>query len=131
MRYINSIGAHESGLIGEDPYSVPNNLMPYLAPVTIGKLKEINVFGNQYPTMDGTGVRDYIHVVDLAIGHLRSLEKITCSTGVEVYNLGTGKGYSVLEMIAAFEKASSKNIPYKITDARLGDVAVCYADPVK
>lgn len=131
LRYFNPIGAHESGQIGEDPYGVPNNLMPYLAQVAIGKLMELNVFGNHYPTMDGTGVRDYIHVVDLAIGHLRALEKITYSTGVEVYNLGTGKGYSVLEMIAAFEKASSKIIPYKITDARLGDVAVCYADPVK
>ncbi|MBT2736749.1 UDP-glucose 4-epimerase GalE [Bacillus sp. ISL-7] len=131
LRYFNPIGAHESGQIGEDPNGVPNNLMPYIAQVAIGKLEELNVFGNQYPTKDGTGVRDYIHVVDLALGHLRALEKITYSTGVEVYNLGTGKGYSVLEMIAAFEKASSKNIPYKITDARHGDVAVCYADPVK
>ncbi|MGG3564196.1 UDP-glucose 4-epimerase GalE [Neobacillus rhizosphaerae] len=131
LRYFNPIGAHESGLIGEDPNGVPNNLMPYISQVAIGKQKELNVFGNIYPTKDGTGVRDYIHVVDLAIGHLRALEKVTYSTGIEVYNLGTGKGYSVLEIITAFEKASGKKIPYKITEARPGDVAVCYADPVK
>lgn len=131
LRYFNPIGAHESGQIGEDPLGVPNNLMPYIAQVAIGKLKELNVFGNKYPTNDGTGVRDYIHVVDLALGHLSALEKVTYSTGIEVYNLGTGKGYSVLEMISAFEKASGKMVPYKIVDSRPGDVAVCYADPVK
>jgi UDP-glucose 4-epimerase len=131
LRYFNPIGAHGSGQIGEDPNGVPNNLMPYIAQVAIGKLKELNVFGNQYATKDGTGVRDYIHVVDLALGHLRALEKNTYSKGVEVYNLGTGKGYSVLEMISAFEEASGKKIPYKVVDSRPGDVAVCYADPVK
>jgi UDP-glucose 4-epimerase len=131
LRYFNPIGAHHGGHIGEDPNGVPNNLMPYIAQVAIGKLKELNVFGNQYPTKDGTGVRDYIHVVDLALGHLRALEKSTYSTGVEVYNLGTGKGYSVLEVISAFEKASGKKIQYKIVDSRPGDVAVCYADPEK
>lgn len=131
LRYFNPIGAHDSGRIGEDPNGVPNNLMPYIAQVAVGKLKELNVFGNHYPTKDGTGVRDYIHVVDLALGHLKALEKITYSTGVEVYNLGTGKGYSVLEMVSAFEKASGKKIPFKIVDSRPGDVAVCYADPVK
>jgi UDP-glucose 4-epimerase len=131
LRYFNPIGAHESGQIGEDPNGIPNNLMPYIAQVAIGKLKELYIFGNHYPTKDGTGVRDYIHVVDLALGHLRALEKITHSTGVEIYNLGTGKGYSVFEMISVFEKASGKKIPYKIVDSRPGDVAVCYADPVK
>ncbi|NHM29256.1 UDP-glucose 4-epimerase GalE [Neobacillus terrae] len=131
LRYFNPIGAHQSGLLGEDPNGIPNNLMPYITQVAIGKLKKLNVFGNQYPTNDGTGVRDYIHVVDLAVGHLKALERITFSTGVEVYNLGTGKGYSVLEMITAFEKASGKKIPYKIVESRPGDVAVCYADPEK
>ena len=131
LRYFNPIGAHESGLIGEDPNGVPNNLMPYISQVAIGKQKELNIFGNQYPTKDGTGVRDYIHVVDLALGHLKALETITYSTGIDVYNLGTGKGYSVLEMISAFEKASGKKIPYKIVEPRPGDIAVCYADSVK
>ncbi|MGG7620215.1 UDP-glucose 4-epimerase GalE [Bacillus coreaensis] len=131
LRYFNPIGAHDSGQIGEDPNGVPNNLMPYIAQVAVGKLKKLNVFGNQYPTKDGTGVRDYIHVVDLALGHLKALEKITYSTGIEVYNLGTGKGYSVLDIISAFEKASGKKIPFEIVDSRPGDVAVCYADPLK
>lgn len=131
LRYFNPIGAHKSGLIGEDPNGIPNNLMPYITQVAAGMLKELHVFGNQYPTLDGTGVRDYIHVVDLAKGHLKALEKISLSSGIDVYNLGTGKGYSVLEMIDAFEKASNKRIPYKIVDARLGDAAICYADPFK
>jgi UDP-glucose 4-epimerase len=131
LRYFNPIGAHKSGLIGEDPNGIPNNLMPFITQVAVGKLKELNVFGNQYPTIDGTGVRDYIHVVDLAIGHLRALEKVSNSYGVDAYNLGTGKGYSVLEMVSAFEKASGKKVPYKIVEARSGDAAVCYADPLK
>ncbi|MCM3568217.1 UDP-glucose 4-epimerase GalE [Neobacillus mesonae] len=131
LRYFNPIGAHESGLIGEDPNGIPNNLMPYITQVAVGKLKELNVFGNQYSTVDGTGVRDYIHVVDLAKGHLKALEKISISSGVEAYNLGTGKGYSVLETVSAFETASNKQIPYKIVDPRPGDAAICYANPTK
>jgi UDP-glucose 4-epimerase len=131
LRYFNPIGAHESGRIGEDPNGIPNNLMPYITQVAVGKLNELRVFGNDYPTSDGTGVRDYIHVVDLASGHLKSLEKVLNSSGVEAYNLGTGKGYSVLETVSAFEKASGINIPYKIVDRRPGDVAKCYADPTK
>ena len=131
LRYFNPIGAHKSGRIGEDPNGIPNNLLPYISQVAVGKLNELNVFGNDYPTPDGTGVRDYIHVVDLAIGHLRALEKIMGSRGVEAYNLGTGNGYSVLEMVTAFEKASGRNIPYKITARRPGDIGVCYADPTK
>lgn len=131
LRYFNPVGAHDSGLIGEDPNGVPNNLMPYITQVAIGKLKQLSVFGNQYPTVDGTGIRDYIHVVDLAKGHLKALEKASFSSGIEVYNLGTGKGYSVLEMIKAFEKASGKKISYKIVHARPGDVAICYADSGK
>lgn len=131
LRYFNPIGAHESGLIGEDPNGIPNNLMPYITQVAVGKLKELNVFGNHYPTQDGTGVRDYIHVVDLALGHLSALEKIATSTGIDAYNLGTGLGYSVLEMISAFESASGIKIPYKIVDPRPGDTAICYADPQK
>ncbi|MBS4197569.1 UDP-glucose 4-epimerase GalE [Lederbergia citri] len=131
LRYFNPIGAHESGLIGEAPNGIPNNLMPYITQVAIGKLKELNIFGNDYPTKDGTGVRDYIHVVDLAKGHLKALEKVTRTTGVEAYNLGTGKGYSVLEIVEAFEKAANLKIPYKITERRKGDIAICYADPSK
>ncbi len=131
LRYFNPIGAHDSGHIGEDPNGIPNNLLPFISQVAIGKLNELNVFGNHYPSKDGTGVRDYIHVVDLAIGHLRALEKITYTTGIEAFNLGTGNGYSVLEMISAFEKASGKKIPYRIVDSRPGDVAICYADPSK
>jgi UDP-glucose 4-epimerase len=131
LRYFNPIGAHESGLIGEDPNGIPNNLMPYITQVAVGKLKELRVFGNDYPTVDGTGVRDYIHVVDLAKGHVKALEKVLQTTGVEAYNLGTGKGYSVLELVAAFEKVTGIKIPYKIVDRRPGDVAICYADPTK
>ncbi|MBS4205813.1 UDP-glucose 4-epimerase GalE [Lederbergia citrea] len=131
LRYFNPIGAHESGLIGEAPNGIPNNLMPYITQVAIGKLKELNVYGNGYPTIDGTGIRDYIHVVDLAKGHLKALENVIGKTGVEPYNLGTGKGYSVLEVIAAFGKASSVTIPFKIVSPRPGDIAVCYADPTK
>ncbi|PAE44480.1 UDP-glucose 4-epimerase GalE [Bacillus sp. 7884-1] len=131
LRYFNPIGAHESGRIGEDPNGIPNNLMPFITQVAVGKLEKLRVFGNEYPTVDGTGVRDYIHVVDLAKGHLKALEKVTGATGVEAYNLGTGNGYSVLEMVKAFEKASGINIPYQIVENRPGDVAVCYADSSK
>lgn len=131
LRYFNPIGAHESGRIGEDPNGIPNNLMPFITQVAVGKLEKLRVFGNEYPTVDGTGVRDYIHVVDLANGHLKALEKITGATGVEAYNLGTGNGYSVLEMVKAFEKASGIKIPYEIVDNRPGDIAVCYADSTK
>ena len=129
LRYFNPVGAHESGRIGEDPNGIPNNLMPYIAQVAVGKLKELSVFGDDYPTPDGTGVRDYIHVVDLASGHLHALEKLTEQPGIVTYNLGTGQGYSVLEMIRAFEKASGKKIAYKIAPRRGGDIAECYADP--
>jgi UDP-glucose 4-epimerase len=131
LRYFNPIGAHVSGRIGEDPNGIPNNLMPFITQVAVGKLKQLQVFGSDYPTVDGTGVRDYIHVVDLANGHLKALEKILPATGVEAYNLGTGTGYSVLEIVAAFEQASGVKIPYKIVDRRPGDVAVCYADASK
>ncbi|MCC5803220.1 UDP-glucose 4-epimerase GalE [Rossellomorea vietnamensis] len=131
LRYFNPIGAHESGLIGEDPKGIPNNLMPYITQVATGKLPELNVFGNDYSTPDGTGVRDYIHVVDLAKGHIKALEKVLSESGVEAYNLGTGQGYSVLELVAAFEKASGQKIPYKIAPRRPGDIAECYADPSK
>ncbi|MEX2477345.1 MAG: UDP-glucose 4-epimerase GalE [Gracilimonas sp.] len=131
LRYFNPVGAHESGLIGEDPNDIPNNLMPYVSQVAVGKLKELSVFGNDYPTHDGTGVRDYIHVVDLAVGHLKALEKLETKPGLVVYNLGTGNGSSVLDMINAFEKASGKKVPYKIAPRRPGDIAACYADPSK
>lgn len=131
LRYFNPIGAHESGMIGEDPNGIPNNLMPFITQVAVGKLKELQVFGNDYPTIDGTGVRDYIHVVDLANGHLKALERVMSSNGVEAYNLGTGTGYSVLEIVSAFEQASGMKVPYRIVDRRPGDVAVCYADPSK
>lgn len=128
LRYFNPIGAHKSGLIGEDPNGIPNNLLPYVAQVAVGKLPCLSVYGNDYPTPDGTGVRDYIHVVDLAIGHLRAVEKVEKDSGVHTYNLGTGNGYSVLDVVAAFEKASGKKVNYKIVDRRPGDIAVCYAD---
>ncbi|WP_374724532.1 UDP-glucose 4-epimerase GalE [Calidifontibacillus erzurumensis] len=131
LRYFNPIGAHESGRIGEDPNGIPNNLMPYITQVAVGKLPELRVFGSDYPTVDGTGVRDYIHVVDLAKGHLKALEKVLAGTGIDAYNLGTGKGYSVLEVVAAFEKASGRKIPYKLVERRPGDIASCYADPTK
>lgn len=133
LRYFNPIGAHESGLIGEDPNGIPNNLMPYIAQVAIGKLKELSVFGNDYPTPDGTGVRDYIHVVDLANGHLKALEYLFASNsdrgGCTAYNLGTGKGYSVLDMVEAFERVTEWKVPYRIAPRRAGDIAACYADP--
>lgn len=132
LRYFNPVGAHKSGLIGEEPQGIPNNLMPYIARVAAGILPELSVFGNDYPTPDGTGVRDYIHVVDLAKGHLYALEKLEReSHGLLVYNLGTGKGYSVLDMVKAFEKATGKKVPYKVVKRRQGDIATCYADPTK
>ena len=131
LRYFNPVGAHESGLIGEDPNEIPNNLMPYISQVSVGKLEKLNVFGNDYNTHDGTGVRDYIHVVDLAKGHIKALEKLNTNCGLVTYNLGTGNGYSVLDMVKAFSKASGQEIPYKIVDRRPGDVAMCYADPTK
>ena len=131
LRYFNPIGAHKSGLIGEDPNGIPNNLMPYIAQVAIGKLECLGVFGNDYPTHDGTGVRDYIHVVDLSLGHLKALAKIRKDKGVDAYNLGTGKGYSVLDVVAAFEKASGKKVKHQIKPRRPGDIAECYANPEK
>lgn len=131
LRYFNPIGAHISGKIGEDPKGIPNNLLPYVAQVAVGKLQKVNVFGDCYPTSDGTGVRDYIHVVDLALGHLKAVEKKQSEPGVHIYNLGTGQGYSVLEIIKAFSKACGKDVPYVITDPRPGDVAICYADASK
>ena len=130
LRYFNPVGAHESGLIGEDPKGIPNNLMPYVAQVASGKLKEIGVFGNDYPTPDGTGVRDYIHVVDLARGHVAAIEHLE-DAGVHIYNLGTGNGYSVLDMIKAFGKACGKQLPYQIKPRRAGDIATCYASAEK
>ncbi|HNY64861.1 MAG TPA: UDP-glucose 4-epimerase GalE [Deltaproteobacteria bacterium] len=131
LRYFNPVGAHRSGLIGEDPNDIPNNLMPYISQVAIGKLAVLSVFGNDYPTHDGTGVRDYIHVVDLAVGHLHALEKLQEKPGVVTYNLGTGQGYSVLDMVKAFEQASGKKVPYRIAPRRPGDIASCFADPSK
>lgn len=131
LRYFNPVGAHVSGRIGEDPNDIPNNLMPYVAQVAVGRLQELSVFGNDYPTPDGTGVRDYIHVVDLAKGHIKAIEKLRTKPGVVIYNLGTGKGYSVLDMVRAFEKASGRKVPYRITARRPGDIAACYADPGK
>lgn len=131
LRYFNPVGAHPSGRIGEDPNGIPNNLMPYITQVAVGKREKLNVFGGDYPTPDGTGVRDYIHVVDLAKGHLLALEKVIRERGVSVYNLGTGRGYSVLEVVKAFAKVNGIKIPYVITDRRPGDIAVCYADTEK
>ena len=131
LRYFNPIGAHSSGLIGENPNGIPNNLMPYINYVACSKLDHLNVFGNDYDTQDGTGVRDYIHVVDLALGHIKAIDKAREITGVEAYNLGTGKGYSVLDIVKAFEDANGIEIKYEITDRRPGDIAVCYADPSK
>ena len=131
LRYFNPIGAHESGLIGEDPNGIPNNLMPYITQVAVGKLDKLHVFGDDYATPDGTGVRDYIHVVDLAKGHVKALKAIENNCGVAIYNLGTGRGYSVLEVVHAFEQASGVTIPYVIEDRRPGDIAVCYSDPFK
>ena len=131
LRYFNPVGAHESGLMGEDPRDIPNNLMPYIARVAVGKLPYLNVFGNDYPTPDGTGVRDYIHVTDLATGHMAALGYAASHTGVEVFNLGTGTGYSVLDMVHAFSRACGKDIPYRIAPRRSGDIAACYADVTK
>ncbi len=129
LRYFNPVGAHPGGSIGEDPNDIPNNLLPYISQVAVGKLPELSVFGGDYPTPDGTGIRDYIHVMDLAKGHIKALSKLESAPGIVTYNLGTGQGYSVLEMVEAFEKASGKKIPYKIIDRRQGDIAACYADP--
>ncbi len=131
LRYFNPVGAHPSGRIGEDPNDIPNNLMPYISQVAVGKLDKLSIFGDDYPTKDGTGVRDYIHVVDLAIGHIKALEILEKNPGVVTYNLGTGKGYSVLEVVKAFEEASGQEVPYELTERRPGDVAACYADPQK
>ncbi len=131
LRYFNPIGAHKSGLIGEDPKGIPNNLLPYVTQVAIGKLECLGVFGNDYDTVDGTGVRDYIHVVDLARGHVKALEKLKGDKGVYIYNLGTGHGYSVLEVVKAFEKASGQKVKYEIKPRRAGDIATCYCDPSK
>ncbi len=132
LRYFNPVGAHESGLIGEEPKGIPNNLMPYIVRVAAGKLEQLSVFGNDYNTHDGTGVRDYIHVVDLAKGHIKALEKLEKENeGLYIYNLGTGTGYSVLDMVKSFENATGQKVNYKIVDRRLGDIAECYADPKK
>ncbi|XP_002737585.1 UDP-glucose 4-epimerase-like [Saccoglossus kowalevskii] len=128
LRYFNPVGSHKSGLIGEDPQGTPNNLMPYVAQVAIGRRSQLSIFGGDYDTPDGTGVRDYIHVVDLALGHIAALKKVSTKCGLKVYNLGTGKGYSVLDMVRGMEKASGKKIPYKIVDRRDGDVGSCYAE---
>lgn len=129
LRYFNPVGAHKSGLIGEDPKGIPNNLVPYITQVAVGKLKELGVFGDDYDTPDGSGVRDYIHVVDLAIGHVKALEKMEKSSGIHTYNLGTGVGYSVFDMIKAFSKVAGKDIPYVVKPRRPGDIPTCYADP--
>ena len=131
LRYFNPVGAHKSGRIGEDPKGIPNNLMPYISQVAVGKLEKLGVFGDDYDTPDGTGVRDYIHVVDLAIGHVKAIEYIFTNPGLDIINLGTGRGYSVLEMVNAFSKASGKDVPYEIKPRREGDIAMCYADPAK
>jgi UDP-glucose 4-epimerase len=129
LRYFNPVGAHESGLIGEEPSGIPNNLLPYIAQVAEGRREFLSVYGGDYPTPDGTGMRDYIHVVDLAIGHVKTLTKLATGSGVVTYNLGTGRGNSVLEMVRAFEQASGKQVPYRIVARRPGDIAACYADP--
>ena len=132
LRYFNPVGAHESGLIGEEPQGIPNNLMPYIVRVASGQLEQLSVFGNDYDTHDGTGVRDYIHIVDLAVGHIKALEKIDKEgKGLYIYNLGTGMGYSVLDMVNAFESSTGKKVNYKIVERRPGDIATCYADPAK
>ena len=131
LRYFNPIGAHKSGTMGEAPNGIPNNLMPYITQVAIGKREQLNIFGNDYDTHDGTGVRDYIHVVDLALGHVKAVEKVDGENGLFIYNLGTGKGYSVLDVVKAFEKASGQKVPYQIQPRRAGDIATCYSDPSK
>jgi UDP-glucose 4-epimerase len=129
LRYFNPVGAHPSGQMGEDPNGAPNNLLPYVSQVAVGRLPFLRIFGDDYPTLDGTGVRDYIHVMDLAVGHLKALEVLASNPGVAAYNLGAGRGHSVLEVVAAFERASGRKIPYQIVPRRPGDVAVSYADP--
>ena len=131
LRYFNPIGAHESGTIGEDPRGIPNNLMPFVTQVAVGRREKLNVFGNDYDTHDGTGVRDYIHVVDLAKGHVAAVKYAAENSGCEVFNLGTGCGYSVLDMVKSFEKVNGVAVPYVIADRRPGDIATCYADPAK
>lgn len=131
LRYFNPIGAHSSGRIGEDPNGIPNNLVPYITQVAVGKLQKLNVFGDDYDTHDGTGVRDYIHVVDLALGHIKALEKLQTKPGIVTYNLGTGKGYSVLDIVKAFSEVVGRDIPYQVVERRPGDIAMCYADPSK
>ncbi len=131
LRYFNPVGAHKSGRIGEDPRGIPNNLMPYIAQVAVGRREHLNVFGNDYPTPDGTGVRDYIHVVDLAVGHVKAVEKLADGPGVRIWNLGTGQGYSVVQMAKAFEKASGRPVPYQFAPRRAGDIAQCWADPAR
>ncbi|UKS24909.1 UDP-glucose 4-epimerase GalE [Paenibacillus sp. HWE-109] len=131
LRYFNPVGAHSSGRLGEDPNGKPNNLMPFITQVAVGRLKELQIYGNDYATPDGTGVRDYIHVVDLARGHLNALEKVMAGSGIEAYNLGTGRGYSVKEIITAFEKATGISIPHTFTNRRKGDIGICYSDPSK
>ena len=131
LRYFNPIGAHESGKIGEDPKGIPNNLVPYIAQVAVGKLDSLGVFGDDYDTPDGTGVRDYIHVTDLAIGHVKAIERMKVDPGVHVYNLGTGTGYSVLDVLKAYEKACGKKLPYQVKPRRPGDIAMCYCDATK
>lgn len=131
LRYFNPVGAHESGLIGEDPNGIPNNLMPYISQVAIGKLEKLRVFGDDYPTPDGTGIRDYIHVVDLAAGHVAALQLFEGNCGLKIYNLGTGTGYSVLDVLHAYENAVGRTLPYEVIGRRAGDIAMCYADPTK
>jgi UDP-glucose 4-epimerase len=131
LRYFNPIGAHASGTIGEDPQGTPNNLVPYITQVAVGRREALQVYGDDYETVDGTGVRDYIHVVDLAKGHLKAVEHVLATRGVDAFNLGTGQGYSVLQVVAGFERASGVTIPYRIVERRPGDVAACYADPAK
>lgn len=131
LRYFNPVGAHESGMIGEDPKGIPNNLMPYISQVAVGKLEKLGVFGDDYDTHDGTGVRDYIHVVDLAIGHVKAIEYLSKNPGLDIINLGTGVGYSVLDMVKAFSQAIGKDLPYEIKPRRAGDIAICYAEPKK
>ena len=131
LRYFNPIGAHKSGKIGEEPSGIPNNIMPYITKVAVGQLPHLNIFGDDYDTQDGTGVRDYIHVLDLANGHVKALEKLSENPGLVTYNLGTGRGYSVLDLVKAFSKASGREIPYKMANRRPGDIAACYANPEK
>jgi len=131
LRYFNLIGAHKSGLIGEDPNGIPNNLMPYISQVAVGKLKKLSILGDDYETLDGTGIRDYIHVVDLALGHVKALNYVLNNQGIDAFNLGTRKGYSVFQVIEAFEKATNRQIPFEISERRPGDIGICFANPTK